>query len=412
LVGISRLSGIVGLAHPTELPRKRDYEMRFNELSSKTILLIISITLAGCLGVEEEIILSTETTPHTSTSTNPPTQTPLPSATSTSLPSPTPSKTPLPPPPKEAPVQVIPLAGPIASPKAQISGMAWYGDTLVILPQYPEEFITQTGAASVFALPKQDILDYLSGSLTGPLTPYRLFFQAPNLASQILGYEGYEAIALDGKQVFLTIEANHQGSMQGFLIRGEIQPDLSQIRLDPASLAEIPLPVQIFNYAYETLLIADDQALIIYEANGTELNSNPTAFSIERSSLTSNEVDFGNIEYRITDATAIDENGRFWVMNTFMPIEFWLFTGSDPISEKYGQGDTHSQYMNVERMLELQYNGEIFSLTDSEPLQLELIDEFNSRNWEALVILEDMGFLAMTDTYPETILGFIPFQEK
>ena len=384
--------------------------MKYKILIGMVILLSISMTLTGCLGIEEEIILPTETTLPTSTS--PPTQTPLPSATSTSLPSPTPSQTPLPPPPQEALVQVIPLTGPIASPDAQISGMAWYGDTLVILPQYPEKNIAQTGAASVFALSKQDILDYLSGSLIGPLTPFMLPFQAPNFASQIPGYEGYEAIAFDGELVFLTIEANHQGSMQGFLISGEIQPDLNQIRLDPTSLTEIPLPVQIFNYAYETLLITDGQALTIYEANGTELNPNPSAFSIERSSLTPNVVDFGNIEYRLTDATALDENGRFWVMNIFMPIEFWLYTNSDPLFEKYGQGDTHTEHMNVERMLELQYDGESFSLTENEPVQLELIDEFNSRNWEALVILEDMGFLAMTDTYPETILGFIPFLEN
>ena len=376
----------------------------------KVILLSISMTLAGCLGIEERIILPTKTTLPTSTSS--PTQTPLPSATITSLPSPTPSQTPLPPPPQEAAVQVIPLTGPIASPDAQISGMAWYGDTLVILPQYPERISPKTGAASVFALSKQDILDYLSGSLIGPLTPIRLSFQAPNFGAQIPGYEGYEGIAFDGELVFLTIEANHQGSMQGFLISGEIQPDLNQIRLDPTSLTEIPLPVQIFNYAYETLLIADGQALTIFEANGTELNPNPSAFSIERSSLAPNVVDFGNIEYRLTDATALDENGRFWVMNIFMPIEFWLYTDSDPLFEKYGQGDTHSEHMNVERMLELQYDGESYSLTENEPVQLELIDELNSRNWEALVILEDMGFLAMTDTYPETILGFIPFLEN
>ncbi len=161
----------------------------------KVILLSISMILAGCLGIEERIILPTETT--LPTSTIPPTQTPLPSATITSLPSPTPSQTPLPPPPQEAPVQVIPLTGPIASPDAQISGMAWYGDTLVILPQYPERIFPQTGAASVFALSKQDILDYLSGSLIGPLTPFKLSFQAPNFAAQIPGYEGYEGIAFD-----------------------------------------------------------------------------------------------------------------------------------------------------------------------------------------------------------------------
>jgi len=384
--------------------------MKLDKLIGLVFLLFISATLAGCLGIEEETNLPTEKSFPTPTRRTP-TQTPFPSSTITSLPSPTPSQTPLPPTPQESKVQVIPLAGPITSPKSQISGLAWYGDTLVILPQYPERISSQTSDPSLFALSKEDIYEYLSGSNTDPLTPYLLSFQAPNFKSQIPGYEGYEAIGFDGEQVFLTIEANRQGNMQGYLISGEIHPDLNQIRLDPASLTEIPLPVQIFNYAYESLLIAGDEILTIYEANGYALNPNPSAFSIERSSLSPSEVDFSNIEYRLTDATAINESGRFWVMNIFMPIEFWLYTKSDPIFEKFGKGNTHTEYMNVERVLELQYDGEMISLTEREPVQLELINEYNSRNWEALAVLDDIGFLAMTDTYPDTILGFIPFIE-
>ena len=123
-------------------------------------------------------------------------------------------------------------------------------------------------------------------------------------------------------------------------------------------------------------------------------------------------VDLSNIEYRLTDATALDENGNFWVINIFMPVEFWLYTISDPLFETYGKGQTHADNMNVERFLELHYNQDNITLTDTEPIQLELIDQFNSRNWEALVALEDKGFLAMTDTYPETILAFIPLPDN
>lgn len=374
------------------------------------LLAIISAFSTGCLGINEDIIPPTETI---LPPTNPPTLTTVPTATNTPLPSltPTPTQTSTPSPPREMPVQEIPLAGPITSPKAQISGMAWYGDTLIILPQYPEKAVPQSGVPSIFTLAKQDILDYLSGSISDPLTPQQYSFRAPNFVSQIPGYEGYEAIAFDGDQVFLTIEANHLGGMQGFLIAGEILPELKQIRLDGSTLTEIPMPVQIFNYAYETLVITKDQALAIYEANGNELNPNPNAFSIARSSLTPMETGFTNIEYRLTDATDIDENGRFWVMNIFIPIEFWLYTDSDQLFEKYGRGITHTKFLNVERMLELQYDGESISLTDSEPVLLKLIDEANSRNWEALVMLDDLGFLAMTDTFPETILGFIPFPD-
>jgi hypothetical protein len=74
-----------------------------------------------------------------------------------------------------------------------------------------------------------------------------------------------------------------------------------------------------------------------------------------------------------------------------------------------GRGDTHSSYLTVERMLELQYDGESINLTDTQPVQLELIDDFSSRNWEALAVLDDLGFLGMTDSYPETMFGFIPY---
>ena len=60
-------------------------------------------------------------------------------------------------------------------------------------------------------------------------------------------------------------------------------------------------------------------------------------------------------------------------------------------------------------MLELYNDGEPIQLTDTQPVQLELIDDYNSRNWEALALLDDLGFLAMTDSYPETIFGFIPY---
>jgi hypothetical protein len=310
------------------------------------------------------------------------------------------------------PVQVIPLAGPIATPKSQISGMTWNANTLIILPQYPERNLTETGEPSLFALPRKDILDYLAGSHPGPLTPSRISFDAMNLDSQIPGYEGFEAIAFDGDRVYLTIEANDNSTMRGFLVNGNYQADLNSIQLDPSSLTPIPVPVQIFNYSYETLLVTGNQALTLFEANGVELNPNPIALAIDKSSFSTIEVGFDNIEYRLTDATSLDENGRFWVTNIFMPIEFWLYTVSDSISEKYGKGETHAENINVERMLELQYNGDSISLTETEPVQIELIDEFNSRNWEALVVLEDMGFLAMTDTYPDTILAFIPFPSK
>jgi len=58
--------------------------------------------------------------------------------------------------------------------------------------------------------------------------------------------------------------------------------------------------------------------------------------------------------------------------------------------------------------VEFQYTASGISLVDTPPIQLELIDDDHSRNWEGVVRLDGIGFLLMTDTHPETILGFVP----
>jgi len=137
------------------------------------------------------------------------------------------------------------------------------------------------------------------------------------------------------------------------------------------------------------------------------LNSEPNAFVKEGTSQEFTSLDLFNIEYRLTDATDLDSEGRFWVLNVFVPIEFWFYSNSDPIIDQYGQGSTHAANIHVERLLELKYNDGQISLSGNPPIQIELIDDANPRNWEALVRIDDLGFLAMTDTYPGTILGFI-----
>jgi hypothetical protein len=376
------------------------------------LLVLIGFIITSCTQPAQEMATLADTIVPSSTVTQTFTHTPSPTITVEPTSTLKPTQTNTPEPPQEVNIQEIPLAGFIASPKAQISGMAWHGDTLVILPQFPEKVPGQSGNASLFTLLKKDILAYLEGTSPGPLTPTTISFNASTIGSQIPGYEGYEAIIFNGDQVHLTIEANDNGTMAGYLIDGIYLPGLESIQIDPSSLSELPVPVQIFNYSYESLINAEDKSMTIYEANGVDLNPNPFVYLIEKSSNIIEELGFRNIEYRITDATGMDENGRFWVANIFMPVEFWLYTISDSIFDDYGKGETHSKHVNVERLLELQYNGDVVSLTDTEPVQLKLDDESNARNWEALVVLDDLGFLAMTDTFPDTILAFIPFPDN
>jgi hypothetical protein len=119
-----------------------------------------------------------------------------------------------------------------------------------------------------------------------------------------------------------------------------------------------------------------------------------------------------HIEYRITDATALDSANRFWAINYFFPLEFDQIPDTDPLVERYGAGATHLQYQTVERLVEFQYDTTGIRLVDRPPIQLVLSSE-TGRNWEGLVRLDDRGFLLMTDRFPGTILGFVaaPIEE-
>src|SRR5512138_133697 len=62
--------------------------------------------------------------------------------------------------PAEVEVRNIPLAGPAAGSNAELSGLAWYGDWLILLPQYPERFPSGPDG-SLFAIAKADLLAFL-----------------------------------------------------------------------------------------------------------------------------------------------------------------------------------------------------------------------------------------------------------
>jgi hypothetical protein len=303
--------------------------------------------------------------------------------------------------PPEYPVTVIPLAGAASDSDAELSSLAWYGEHLILVPQYPQRFDNQ-----LFALPKADILSFLDGNSNEPLTPLEIPLKAPDLSSQIAGFQGFEAIGFIGEQVFITIEAESGGAMVAYLLRGSIAPDLSQIELDSNLLVDIAPQSDIANESDESLFIADDRVMTLYEGNGRNVNPSPKAHQFESNLTPLDTIMFPNIEYRITDATALDGANRFWVINYLFPGSInKLKPAPDPLFTDYGVGATHAQNQSVERLLELEYSPTGITFTDRAPIQLQLSDK--TRNWEGIVRLEERGFLLATDKFPETILGFV-----
>ena len=386
----------------THSPR---YPVTHSPMKLLTPLFLLTVLLSGCRGATPAAAPVTPVAPAPETP-------PLPSATPTRVP---PTETPLPtatsrPSLPETPVTLLPLDGPAAARKAEYSGMAWYGDNLILLPQYPDRFAAQAEGVdgAVFTLPKDAILSALEADPVPPLAPQALPVEWGDLPRQVRGFEGFEAIVFDGDTVYLTIEASPGGRMKGYLVRGSIAPDLSLLRVDAATLTEIPLPADIANKSDEALLLLPGgNVAAFYEVNGAQLNPDPAAsvFSPALEMLAS--LPFPRLEYRFTDVTALDGEGVFWGINYFYPGDVEQRTDDDPLAARYGVGETHAQNDAVERLVALRWTDEGATLLDTPPLYLQLLPDGEARNWEGLVRLDNRGFLLVTDKYPETLLGFV-----
>ena len=308
--------------------------------------------------------------------------------------------------PAEVEVSPIRLTGPINQRSAEISGMDWFGDYLIILPQY----LNHADGRVMYAIPKSVILQSLQEPSASPIEPIRI-----PVEDQMFGdkdekdFEGYEAIAFIENQLFLTVEVSTREGMVGFLITGEIEPDLSRIVLDVDGRQPIPLPQDIANLTDEAILAVGGQLLTIFEANGAVVNPSPAAQVFDRDLNLTGKIPFPVMEYRVTDATRLDSSGNFWVLNTYTLGTFNLDPAEDQIAQQFGEGCTHAFYRWVERLVELHYEpGTGITLSGTPPIQLALQGNLLSRNWEAVVRLDDQGFLIASDKYPETILGFVP----
>jgi len=323
------------------------------------------------------------------------------------------------PPPSNAPdatvevaPRIIPLQGDLANRGAEVSSMAWMGDALVIMPQYTN-FVDSTRDVW-YTLPKSEILAWVRGEITGSLSPAQLPVITNDIARQIPGYEGFESIAFDDAgSVYLTSEATANWVTAAWLVHGTVAADGSAVTLHPEPMTWIEPQSLTLNHSDESLVLTPDDGLFtLYEVNGAEVNTSavPLAHTFGRDLSSRGAIPFPSVEYRVTDATALDAENRFWAINYFFPNDTALANDSDPIAEEFGEGATHAASPQVERLLEFQWLGDRIERTATPPIQLQL--SLLSRNWEGIVRLvdgdEELGFLIVTDQFPDTILAFVP----
>ena len=283
--------------------------------------------------------------------------------------------------------------------------MDWYDNNLILLPQYTDRFKSEF-KNSIFYIPKSEITDYLKNNQNVPLKPGEIELNSHNIEMYIEGFQGYEAIIFNGENVYLAIEAEIQEKMFAYIVRGTIDLKLRQINLLPESLKKIPLPADLKNMAIETLLFDTNRIIAIYEANGKNVNKNPTAIVLDTLLQDYDFVKFPEIEYRITDATDINEN-YFWVTNYFFPGESKILKPALDIYSK--KSSSEPEIHAIERLVQFHINNNEIKISNKSPLNIRINDNEKSRNWEGIVKYDSLGFLIITDRFPRTILAYIPY---
>jgi len=330
------------------------------------------------------------------------------------------------PPTNEYPVIPLPLGGPMASKYSEISGMAWYGDRLIILPQYPDR-----ENISLFSLSRKSVekcienrdkiplagegvsVDFnnklvkgMASSAEWELVPERLSVDFNGLFNKINGYEGFESIGFKDSLAFLTIECKEDGNTFAWLIRGIMRENGKRLVLDTLSLQKILPQADLRNFSEEALVYYKGSVYTFYEANGLRINPGAVAHRFTTNLRPLGTIPLPPLEYRLTDATEADTLGRFWVINYLWPRErFKLKPAPDSL---LSAGGVKNDNRSVERLIEFRIGEKGIHFTARPPVYLRLLPD-DSRNWEGIVRLPGKGFLLATDEFPKTILAFVPF---
>ncbi len=311
----------------------------------------------------------------------------------------------------EAPVEKINLSGPFTQRISEISGLTWYKNKLILLPQFPVKFKYKNGG-TLYSIPKSKIEDFLFSKTINTIEPDRIEFVAKGLEKYNRKDSGYESIVFLGDTAYLTIEYVNNGATESLIVKGILDSTANRLTLDSSSVRHSPAPDQFHNWSTETVLTFNNYIYTIFEVNGKNLVPNPKAYKFNSKLDFISTLNFPTIEYRVTDATLPDKNGKFWVINYLYPGDKPAINPTeDLLISRYGIGRTHLEAEEVERLVELKIENGAITITGRAPVYFQLETGKSSRNWEGIARLGNKGFLIATDKHPETILAFVPVKD-
>jgi len=307
---------------------------------------------------------------------------------------------------EEVEILEIPIIGEMADRKSEISGLCWFGDQLILLPQYPSRFNSELG--KIFYIEKLRLNNFISGKDSSDIRPKYYTIDLSSIENLFTLGSGFESITIINQTVYFTIEHLDDGNTETLLISGKIDSMNQVVKLNINSLVKDPSDLNMHNISDESILHYEDKIIPIYEIFGRNINRNPQVSVFNLDLKYQSKIDYPAIEYRITDVTSVNDSGIFWAINYFYPGDFdKLNPAKDSIKHQFGLGESHLKFKHVERLVQFQIRDNEIILAKRAPIYLKLSND-GSRNWEGVVNYDNSGFLIVTDTFPKTILAFLP----
>jgi len=314
----------------------------------------------------------------------------------------------------EATPAYIALEGPCADATSELSGLAWDGDALVLLPQFPDRL----SDPALFVIERREIADALAAP--HPVEPRAVPLELDGLVEAIDGYEGFEAIAIDGDTVTLAIEVREAPTwMRGVLVHGVIlrgaDGGMTGVQIDASTAIDLPAPAPIANKAYEAIVDVEGGTLALFELTTPRFVEGPSgrwvadaAFDHAPDAVTPIEV--APIVGRWTDATTIDADGRFFVVNYVWPGDAAIRDDAvdDALARAWGIGASHLTSDAIERVVELHFDGHRVTQVERAPTWIALDADEGPRNWEGIARWSDDAVVLVTDRFPGTRLAVVP----
>lgn len=303
------------------------------------------------------------------------------------------------------------LSEKVSDRNGEYSGLCWYEDDLVLLPQYPSYFRKESGRDLIFLASKEEIAKSIKkkGEYNLALKEVEVI---NNLTYKILpGYEGFEAICYDGEYFFLSIEYNTSAG-EGVVVKAKMSDNKRELTILNDEYIKVPLASDIFNASYESMFCDDNYLYLIYEGNGKRVNKRAVVKKIAKDFSSIEDITMDSIEYRITDVTTFDESGDGWAINYFWPGNYKSYhPEDDTISNEYL--DINNIEQGIERIIPLTLtdNGVIYDKS-REPIYIKREFQDYSNNWEGIVRYKDKGFLIITDKFPTTVFQYIKNNRK